>query len=59
MAPLSEDIDKMLEEIKNPSKEPVYIYERNGGNIYRREFGSTEREHIAGRVTVKPKGDKE
>jgi len=49
----------MLEEIKNPSKEPVYIYERNGGNIYRREFGSTEREHIAGRVTVKPKGDKE
>ena len=57
MAPLSEDIDKMLEEIKNPSKEPVYIYERNGGNIYRREFGSTERELIA--ETVKPIGDKE
>lgn len=57
MAPLSEDIDKMLEEIKNPSKEPVYIYERANGNIYRREFGSTEREQIAG--TVKPKGDKE
>ena len=57
MAPLSEDIDKMLEEIKNPSKEPVYIYERNGGNIYRREFGSKERELIA--ETVKPKGDKE
>ena len=57
MAPLSEDIDKMLEENKNPTKEPVYIYERSGGNIYRREFGSTEREHIAG--TVKPKGDKE
>ena len=47
----------MLEEIKNPSKEPVYIYERNGGNIYRREFGSTERELIA--ETGKPKGDKE
>jgi hypothetical protein len=47
----------MLEEIKNPSKEPVYIYERNGGNIYRREFGSMERELIA--ETVKPKGDKE
>lgn len=57
MAPLSEDIDKMLEEIKNPSKEPVYVYERANGNIYRREFGSTEREQIAG--TVKPQGDKE
>ena len=43
MAPLSEDIDKMLEEIKNPSKEPVYVYERANGNIYRREFGS---EHL-------------
>ena len=37
---LDKDIDDMIEEIKKPTKNIVYIFENDGKNIYRREFGA-------------------
>lgn len=37
---LDKDIDDMMEEIKKPTKHVAYIFENDGKNIYRREFGA-------------------
>lgn len=59
MDQLNKDIHKMFDEIKNPSEEQAYIYERNGGTIYRRPFGGdiSTREIVAQSVTKEKKND--
>jgi len=40
MAELDKDIDKMIEEIKNPQQGKKWIFERAGDKVYKREFGA-------------------
>ena len=40
MADVDKDIDKMIEEIKNPQQGKNWIYERAGDKVYKREFGA-------------------
>ncbi len=48
MSKLNEDIDTMIEEIKQPKATKKYIYESpdKGKTVYRREFGSDVRELV-------------
>lgn len=50
----------MFDEIKKPSQEQAYIYERNGGTIYRRPIGGdiSTREIVAQSVTKEKKNDR-
>lgn len=48
MSNINEDIDTMIEEIKEPKASKKYIYESpdKGKTVYRREFGSDVRELV-------------
>jgi|ETNmetMinimDraft_22_1059887.scaffolds.fasta_scaffold126344_2 hypothetical protein len=50
MAEVDKDIDKMMDEIKNPQHNKKWIFERAGDKVYKREFGA---EHST-RVLIKP-----
>jgi hypothetical protein len=49
MDELDKDIDKMIEEIKKPTKQR-WIFERAGNKVYQREFGAD----ISTRVLINP-----
>tara|TARA_B100001287_G_scaffold99493_1_gene83678 strand:+ start:532 stop:702 length:171 start_codon:yes stop_codon:yes gene_type:complete len=40
MADVDKDIDKMIEEIKNPQQGKKWIFERADDKVYKREFGA-------------------
>jgi hypothetical protein len=48
MKKLDKEIDAMIDEIKNPASKKVYIYESpdKGKTVYRREFGTSEKELV-------------
>lgn len=50
----------MFDEIKKPSEKTTYVYERNGGTIYRRPVGGdvSTREIVAQSVTKEKKNDR-
>ena len=60
MDQLKKDIHKMFDEIKKPSEKTTYVYERNGGTIYRRPVGGdvSTREIVAQSVTKEKKNDR-
>jgi len=54
MAELDKDIDKMMNEIKKPTKQR-WIFERDGDKVYQREFGAD----ISTRVLIKPEEEQD
>ena len=46
MDELDKDIEKMIQEIKEPQHNKKWIYERAGNKVYKREFGAEPRTRI-------------